>query len=101
MQTIVINKCYGGFSISDFAKKLLGVESAYINNAVFGYDDDENEFRHRTDPRLILLIRAMGVEKISGNLASLKLVDIPDDVEWEIDEYDGTEWVSEKHRMWS
>lgn len=30
----------------------------------------------------------------------LILEDIPDDVEWEIEEYDGLEWVSEKHRTW-
>jgi len=31
----------------------------------------------------------------------LKIVDIPDGVEWEIEEYDGMEWVAEKHRTWS
>ena len=27
-------------------------------------------------------------------------VEIPDDVEWQIEEYDGTEHISEKHRTW-
>jgi hypothetical protein len=27
-------------------------------------------------------------------------VDIPDDVKWEIEEYDGNEWVAEVHRTW-
>ena len=30
----------------------------------------------------------------------LKVVEIPDGVDWEIEEYDGEEWVSEKHRVW-
>jgi hypothetical protein len=36
-----------------------------------------------------------------GVHAELKVVDVPDDVDWEIGEYDGTEWVAEKHRTWS
>jgi hypothetical protein len=27
-------------------------------------------------------------------------VEIPDNVEWEIMEYDGTEYIAEKHRKW-
>jgi len=30
----------------------------------------------------------------------LKVVEIPDDVEWNVQEYDGNEWVAEKHRIW-
>jgi hypothetical protein len=29
------------------------------------------------------------------------VIEIPDDVEWEVEEYDGLEWVAEKHRTWS
>ncbi len=25
---------------------------------------------------------------------------IPDDVKWQIEEYDGLEWIAEKHRTW-
>jgi hypothetical protein len=27
-------------------------------------------------------------------------VDIPDDVKWQIEEYDGNEWIAESHRTW-
>ena len=37
----------------------------------------------------------MGVEA-NGDHAKLKIVEIPADVEWQIDEYDGTEWIAEK-----
>ena len=40
-------------------------------------------------------------EEADGTFAELKVVDIPDDVEYTIEEYDGMEWVSEKHRVWS
>ena len=37
----------------------------------------------------------------SFTLAKLKIVEIPDDVEWIIEEYDGKEWIAEDHRRWS
>lgn len=36
----------------------------------------------------------------SGKQSKLKIVEIPDDVEWEIAEYDGRESIEEKHRSW-
>lgn len=53
----------------------------------------------RSDPILIEVVEEMG-EDSYGNHAKLTIVDIPDDVEWEIEEYDGSEWVAEKHRTW-
>jgi hypothetical protein len=35
-----------------------------------------------------------------GSFSELKIVNIPDDVEFQIEEYDGNEWVAEKHRVW-
>lgn len=55
----------------------------------------------RDDPVLIQVIRELGSQCASGRFASLKIVEIPADVDWEIDEYDGQEWVAEKHRTWS
>lgn len=34
------------------------------------------------------------------NFAKLKVVEIPDDVDWEVEDYDGVEWIAEKHRVW-
>ena len=55
----------------------------------------------RDDPYLVQVINELGSEKASGRHAQLKVLDIPADVEWEIEEYDGSEWVAEKHRTWS
>jgi hypothetical protein len=46
------------------------------------------------------VVKELG-EKANGFCSSLKIVDIPIDVQWFIEEYDGNEWVSEKHRTWS
>jgi len=53
----------------------------------------------RNDPILIQVIEELG-DKASGRYSKLRIVEIPDDVQWEIEEYDGQEWVSEKHKTW-
>lgn len=92
---VVINDCYGGFSLSDEAcaeyKKLAG-----IVNADGWYDRNVD----RDDPYLVQIVKSMG-SKANGTYASLKIVEIPGDVSWHIAEYDGNEWVAEDHRTWS
>jgi hypothetical protein len=53
----------------------------------------------RDDPDLIAVIQELG-PKADGSYAKLSITEIPDDVDWEIGEYDGQEWVQEKHRTW-
>lgn len=53
----------------------------------------------RDHPELVRVIEEMG-EKANGGCAALDVTEIPDGVEWQIEEYDGREWVSEKHRTW-
>ena len=50
-------------------------------------------------PRLLECVEKLG-EEANGTYAELKIVEIPDDVNWEIGEYDGLEWVEEVHRRW-
>lgn len=59
----------------------------------------EESHKIRTNPDLIKIVEEMG-EKANGRCAELSIVDIPDDVDWFIDEYDGIESVHEKHRVW-
>jgi hypothetical protein len=54
----------------------------------------------RDDPQLIKVVKELG-EAAAGDCAHLKIVKIPRNVKWEIEEYDGLEWVAEKHRRWS
>ena len=39
-------------------------------------------------------------EKANTRFSDLKIVEIPDGVDYEIDEYDGIESIHEKHRSW-
>ena len=78
---LVINKCYGGFSLSDYAVKKLGLSSCHE-----GIDRD--------DPRLIELIETEGSDAISGSFATLRICELPDNTtDYEIEEYDGAESV--------
>ncbi len=110
---VVINSDYGGFSLSDKAIRdyaqrkgitLVEKEDTYGNIFYVNSEADENYFSCREIPRnditLVAVVEALKGEA-NGFCASLKVIDIPDDVEWEIDEYDGNEWVAEKHRRWS
>jgi len=60
----------------------------------------ESFYENRDDKLLIEVVEELGEKEASGNYAELKIVEIPDDVEWEISEYDGMESVDEKHRSW-
>ena len=54
----------------------------------------------RDDPVLVQLVEEMGKDA-DGKCARLKVIEIPDGVNWELDEYDGLESVHEVHRSWS
>jgi hypothetical protein len=53
----------------------------------------------RDDPYLVKVVEELG-EAANGKYADLKVVEVPGDVEWQIAEYDGLEWVAEQHRTW-
>jgi hypothetical protein len=54
---------------------------------------------HRTDPILIEVVEELGKEA-SGTFGNLQIVEIPDDMEYEIEDYDGVETLHELHRSW-
>jgi len=127
---IVINVCYGGFDLSKEAKlKLFELGCPHTRaetpDVFFGQDRDEKEreshlrmfrtpvledrrlvvddhrgdYKARTCETLIRVVEEMG-EKASGRFGEIKVIEIPDDVDYEITEYDGWEKVEEKHRSW-
>lgn len=53
----------------------------------------------RSHPLLIRVVEELGAEA-NGSYAELKVVEIPDNVEYEIAEYDGQEHIAERHRTW-
>lgn len=99
---VVLNKCYGGFSVSEKVYKELNIKwdnYGYLTNEDLKIKSD-NYNKYRTNKKLIKAIKKIGLKEASGTHAELKIIEIPDDVNWEINEYDGIESVIDKERHW-
>lgn len=111
---VVINRCFGGFGLSraalhrlrelgcEAAKKEIDIGECYADGSVkssFGNDSFCSDIE-RDDALLVSVVESMG-KLANGGYAELSVVEIPDDVSWEVDDYDGMETVAEKHRSWS
>jgi hypothetical protein len=121
MKKVAINKCFGGFGISNEAfEKLLDrkgiafdrvepkkdwshVGATYYEAGHAGDDNyylsDYDMIQDRADPDLIAVIEQLG-EKANAWAACIEIVEVPPDVFWHIHEYDGMEHVAEDHRTW-
>lgn len=151
---VVINKCFGGFSISKKAVKMLaemegrkcyffkhdrGSIDRYVpdtesedglfwsafdvkdpnkllrykkpwnemsekerkaHNNLYSKHDLKNMPENREDKNLIRVIEKLGKDA-NGRCADLAIVEIPADIEYSIEEYDGNEHIAEKHRTWA
>lgn len=53
----------------------------------------------RNDPAVVQAVEELG-DKANGDHAELVVVNIPDGIEYSIEEYDGMEHVAEAHRTW-
>ena len=140
---VVINRCYGGFSLSkeacqrywDIKGQQVWIEddTKFASMGLFtvwltppdqrieskegkefyamsledrkAYNKQYSEktwyYRdvERNDPTLVQVVEELG-DRAGGRCAELAVTEIPDDVDFEIEEYDGKEWVAEKHRTW-
>ena len=126
---VVINKCFGGFHPSKKAiLELMKLGCPHIQKtplkffaAFFKLSEQEtrdlienymelpiigdeviaekHDGQDRSCPILVAVVEKLG-EEANSKYSQLKIVEIPDDVEWEIDEYDGVEIIVEKHRSW-
>jgi hypothetical protein len=101
MQKIAINVCFGGFSLSRVAAEYMaasGSEAAAQALASGGRDWHWGGPCERDDPHMVAAIERLG--DAANTVARLLVVEVPDSVEWTIEEYDGFEHVAESHRTW-
>lgn len=141
MKKVVINDCFGGFSLSNAGiskyAELSGIklypykgkykedhikitheeaakETGLFNKGLWLKNDLGDKVTHdelnnaewfwcreikREDVNLVKTVELLK-EKADGYCAKLKVVEIPDDVQYYIHEYDGSEHVAENHRTW-
>ena len=114
MRNIVINKSYNPFCVSHKALlrlRELGQEQAIQETDLGAYwpkaarprEPSLNQYGvmiPRDDEKLVRVVEELG-EEANGHGAELKIVEIPDDVAWEIEITDGVEHVSAVHGTWS
>ena len=139
---VVINVCYGGFSLSheavlhycklrglqvwheeDKKYKSLGLGTYWLvppeervkelddwykapmeDRVAYNETHEKQTIYHRDikrdDPFLVQTVEELG-EKANGQCAKLKVIEIPDGVEWQVEEYDGNEHIAQVHETWS
>ena len=105
-QQIVINSKHGGFDLSPAAIALYAEltnqpikhHEAHLTDYYTLYDQhwDPRDIP-RDDPKLRQVVQVLGAEA-NTPYSHLKIVTIPHDVSWTIQERDGLEWVAEVHR---
>jgi|TARA_R110000868_G_scaffold4891_1_gene30424 hypothetical protein len=91
---IVINTCYGGFGLSESSLEDYKKRKNITDENFYHWDIP------RDCPHLVAMVEEGGTD-VDGIYSELKVVDVPDDVNWFIHEYDGMEHVAERHRTWS
>ncbi len=115
---IVINTCYGGFGLSQEAYQKLNEWGIPIVDypTSDNFEDEKVIFRggfsesiprlwdawlsdERDNPLLVRVVEELG-DAANGPYAKLKVVEIPDGLDYIIDEYDGIETIHEPHRTW-
>jgi hypothetical protein len=131
---VVINTCFGGYSLSKKAIELYieksGLELFCHKNSYYTIpynqyklllDEEQRLYREKSSDYkgypsnkyawnsgsierhnavLVKVIEELK-EQANGKYAKLKVVEIPDDIEYQIQDYDGSEHISEVHRTWA
>jgi hypothetical protein len=120
---VLVNTCFGGFGLSDAAferyldlngTKWYRWKDSFLNIHTTVPKEEYDKLSQpeknasflwcgqieRTDPILIQVVEEMGSKKASGQHSELTIKEIPDDIEWSIDDYDGKETIRETHRSW-
>jgi hypothetical protein len=107
MREVVINTCYGGFSLSKEAIELylkLKNITTYPTTEPWGsvmhwLDEEKTKYFYdrkldRHDPILISVVKQLG-DKANGSCADLEIVEVQG--RYRIDEYDGRETLEEEN----
>ena len=97
MQVVINIQQFGTFSISkkaiEFIQKKIKNKKDKKSIGCYAFDND------RSNPLLIEAVKKLQNESY-GPYSILKIVEIPDNIEWQVFAINGEEWIAEKHRTW-
>ena len=110
---VVINKGFGSFCLTNEQfERVLELKGIEFDTKTSEFDwvdyfikgtDQPLDFDvwdiDRSDPELVQMV-SESEHVVDDWSDGLKVVEIPDGISWQIDDYDGNEWVSETHRTW-
>lgn len=109
---VLINRTYGGICLTRAVFRELGLpwpekagrwgraeDQVIPDNRTLGIvAEDPDAWRY--DRRVIAAVERVGLAAGGGRDVELMIVDIPDDIAWEIRDDWGIESIHEKHRVW-
>lgn len=70
--------------------------NVFKDNLLYSLWDGES---YRANKDLVEVVEILQ-DKANGECAELEIFEIPDDINWHIEEYDGLESIHENHRQW-
>lgn len=100
---VLVNECYGGYGISIEAEELYLkkkgikyelIEESYGRGKYLINGEETYLELSRTDEVLVQVVEEIGSERASGPHAELSISEIPDGCQYDIHEYDGTEYIN-------
>jgi hypothetical protein len=97
---VVINRCFGGFNLSDEVHRLLGSikDGNYWDTSTWDQGHYIDALAFRVLPDLVAAVELLG-EAANGDSAELEVVSVPSDADIYISDYDGVETIREG-RVW-
>ena len=112
---VAVNRIVGGFTFSREAYEYITGEPypeevEYYNEYIFlddehllealGIKGEDPRMQVRTHPKVIECIEELGDRANGDECTELKVIEVPDGVDFYVDEYAGQEWIAERHRRW-
>lgn len=85
------------FSTKDWNK--MSTEERQAQNALYRKHILDSRPENRECPLLVKVVEELG-DEANGQCAKLAIVEIPDNIKYSIEEYDGNEHIAEEHATW-
>lgn len=86
---VIFDRRLNGYDVASYRRP----DNRYWDTSI-SYDE-----RYRAHPLLVRVIEELG-STASGRDSVLRVIEVPDGIDWCIEDHDGYEHIAEKHRTW-